>query len=336
MTAKGGGGGGGGAPQAPDTAGLSREQAQINRVNTYTPFGNATYFGPNKDSLRIDLSPAQSQILGGQQAIQQGLLSKGLSLQEYLPNAPLNFDGLPGQVTGVDINAAASNPFEQAIFQRQKNLMDPVFSEQREATMQDLANRGLPVGGEAYGNSLNRLDRMQNEALSNAALGAVTQTADYGFRNAGLQNQGRQQGINERTQLRGNQFNELSAILSGTPVQMPQQQPATPVDVVGPSLAGYQGQMNQYNQAQANRQSTMGGLLSLGGSLGAAAIMSDVRVKENATPIRRHPTLPLDVYMYTYIDGPAHIGVMAQEVEKVKPEAVITINGIKHVNYGAL
>lgn len=329
-------GGGGSPPPQPDVDQLGERQAQLNRVSTYTPFGNAVYFGPNRDSLRVDLSPAQQQILGGQQAIQQGMLSRGLSLQEYLPTEPLSFEGLPGQVTGVDINSGAANPFEQAIFQRQQNLLSPIFAEQREATMQDLANRGLPIAGEAYDNALDRLDRAQNAALTDAALGAVTQTADYGFRNAALQNQARVQGINERTALRGNQFNELAAILSGSPVQMPQQQAATPVDVVGPALAGYQGQLNAYNQQQANRQSTFGNLLSLGGNIASAAILSDRRMKEHAVPLRRHSKLPIDIHIFRYKGGDTSIGVMAQDVEKVKPEAVIAINGIKHVDYGAL
>jgi hypothetical protein len=45
----------------------------------------------------------------------------------------------------------------------------------------------------------------------------------------------------------------------------------------------------------------------------------------------------LPLYTYRYKGKPdLHMGVMAQDVEKVKPEAVVEINGIKHVNYGAL
>jgi hypothetical protein len=183
---------------------------------------------------------------------------------------------------------------------------------------------------------LDRLDRAQNEALSNAALGAVTQTADYGFRNAALQNQARQQGVNERTTLRGANLNEIMAILGGGQVQLPQQQAANPVDIVGPALAGYQGQLSQYNQAQANRSSTFGNLLSLGGNIAGAAILSDIRVKEMATPLRKHPKLPIDLYIYRYKGGDTSIGVMAQDVEKVLPEAVTEIGGIKHVDYGVL
>jgi hypothetical protein len=100
--------------------------------------------------------------------------------------------------------------------------------------------------------------------------------------------------------------------------------------------------LNRYNQQLASRNATFGGLAGLGGSLGAAAIMapvgtfSDIRLKKD---IKRVGTLDsgLGVYTFRYKwGGPAQMGVMAQEVEKINPAAVGTISGIKHVNYGAL
>jgi hypothetical protein len=79
--------------------------------------------------------------------------------------------------------------------------------------------------------------------------------------------------------------------------------------------------------------------------LGGAGIMafSDIRMKEN---INRIGTLPNGLPFYNFEYKPefkdiaghgVHIGVMAQEVEMVQPEAVITnANGYKMVNYGAL
>lgn len=60
---------------------------------------------------------------------------------------------------------------------------------------------------------------------------------------------------------------------------------------------------------------------------------SDRRIK---TDISRVGTLDngLPVYVYRFKHGgPMQIGVMAQEVERVKPHAVAEIGGIKHVNY---
>lgn len=72
------------------------------------------------------------------------------------------------------------------------------------------------------------------------------------------------------------------------------------------------------------------GILSMLGIL----TPSDRRIK---TDIRRVGTLDngLPVYAFRYFGtGPVHIGVMAQEVEAFRPEAVWTINGVKMVDYG--
>ena len=62
---------------------------------------------------------------------------------------------------------------------------------------------------------------------------------------------------------------------------------------------------------------------------------SDIRIKENITPDgtwKGH-----NVYHFNYIgDDSRRRGVMAQEVEKTRPDAVVEINGIKHVNYEVL
>lgn len=111
----------------------------------------------------------------------------------------------------------------------------------------------------------------------------------------------------------------------------------TQVDVTGP--------MNSYMQAQqqanANQTNSQNGFYNALGQLGSAAMviganggfLSDRRVK---TDVSQVGTLDngLPVYAYRYIwGGPMQIGVMAQDVEKVNPEAVTEFGGIKAVNY---
>jgi hypothetical protein len=92
------------------------------------------------------------------------------------------------------------------------------------------------------------------------------------------------------------------------------------------------GATNAANQASSN---FMGGLMNLGG-----AIFSDINLKEN---IKKVGALDngLNLYSYNYKDGydlpkGKQVGVMAQEVEKVIPEAVTEIGGFKAVNYALL
>lgn len=71
----------------------------------------------------------------------------------------------------------------------------------------------------------------------------------------------------------------------------------------------------------------MGGVQQLGG------IFSDRRLKEDITPVGKLDN-GLTVYSYRYkAGGPVHIGLMADEVEKIAPGAVGDIGGYKTVRY---
>ena len=107
-------------------------------------------------------------------------------------------------------------------------------------------------------------------------------------------------------------------------------------DLIGATLGVNNQRIGVQKANQAASGGLMGGLMGLGGSLGSAKIlMSDIRMKKNIKRIGKYKEHNL--YEYNYIDRAGEwIGVMAQEVEKLVPEAVIEIGGIKHVNYGAL
>jgi len=65
---------------------------------------------------------------------------------------------------------------------------------------------------------------------------------------------------------------------------------------------------------------------------------SDIRIKENIVP-EGTTWNGFNVYTYNYkYNDPSHRsrGVMAQEVELTRPDAVVEIDGVKHVNYGVL
>ena len=102
-----------------------------------------------------------------------------------------------------------------------------------------------------------------------------------------------------------------------------------------------QGQYNQgiYNAQSAAASNLQSSLIGAGGMLGGAGIMkfSDLRLKKNVIKLGTHKTLGIGLYIWDYIWGEKGAGVMAQELEKVMPEAVITMpDGYKAVNYGAI
>ena len=83
-------------------------------------------------------------------------------------------------------------------------------------------------------------------------------------------------------------------------------------------------------QAQAQGLQNMAGL-----GMMAASFFSDRRVKKNIKLVGKYKDY--NTYEYEYLWSPQkYIGVMAQEVEEVNPDAVTEVNGIKMVNYGAL
>jgi hypothetical protein len=198
-----------------------------------------------------------------------------------------------------------------------------------------MANQGIPLGSEAYANAKRMFDERQNDKLTSA----IIQGTETGMR-------ARTQGFNELGYMRNEPINTLSAIRSGSQVTNPNFV-TTPAgaDYLGAAQSGYNAELSAANARNAASNSFTSGLMQLGGTLGAAAIMapSDIRLKENIKAIGYLPN-GLPVYEYEFkpefkhIGGEGkHIGVMAQEVEKVMPEAVIEHpDGYKMVNYGAL
>jgi hypothetical protein len=93
------------------------------------------------------------------------------------------------------------------------------------------------------------------------------------------------------------------------------------------------------NAADANIWKAIGGGVSAlaGSGIGnPISTLSDERLKEDIKPIGKlHDDQP--IYSYRYIwDDPAmtRIGLMAQDVEKINPDAVTEIVGFKAVDYG--
>ena len=111
----------------------------------------------------------------------------------------------------------------------------------------------------------------QNVQLANLA--RQQQVADQLLSNQ-IANEQRQREIAERTALRGQQFNELSALLGGQQIQQPSFFAPGSVDVTGAYGAQMAAQQNAYNQAMANQRANMGGLFGLAGSLGSAYLYS--------------------------------------------------------------
>lgn len=262
-------------PKAPDPFELIRAQGVENRVNEVGPSGSTIY---NRDptsgvwTANRSFSPEL-----------QGLFDKQVSLVGQDPNA---------------YNQDVAN----AMFSRTRSMLDPVFEQQNRAQKQSLANKGIPMGSEAYTTDWETSQRMQNKTYEDAANQATLA--------------GTQTGMSQRT----NEFNQLAALLGGQQIG-----PTAPIDVTGPFSQQYQGQLNSVNAANQNAASrnaqTTSGAASLA-SLLAMIFMSSKEAKENMNEIDHDSVLEgvenLPVESWTYKeDGKQHIGPYAEDFKEI-------------------
>jgi hypothetical protein len=96
------------------------------------------------------------------------------------------------------------------------------------------------------------------------------------------------------------------------------------------------GIVGSQNARQAGIDGAVRGVMSaIGGMAGGAAggmSLCDKRVKENIYQIG-YLNNGLPVYKFTYKGSKkVHMNVMAQDVEKVNPAAVLNIDGLKYIN----
>jgi hypothetical protein len=204
-----------------------------------------------------------------------------------------------------------------------RKRLDPVIAQRDEDLRTRLANQGIKAGSDAYSREMNTFNQGTNDAYNQLLL------------------TGRQQSVNEALTERNQPLNEISALMSGSQVSQPNyvgsNMPTIPTtDVAGLINENYSQQMNAYNQQMAQRQSILGGLFGLGSSL---IMSSDRRVKKDIKKTGR--LMGQNIYEFRYKGedeaSPKRMGVMAQEVQKTRPDTVMTgRDGIKRVDYGRL
>jgi len=326
-----------GAAQATASGNIDAARAALagSLINQNTPYGSLTYnqtgtdqFGNPMYTANTSLSPVGQQLLNNQNNASLGL---GSTINASLQNV----QNTMGQGFNPTLPSVGINP-GQSYQNAEMQILQPQIDRQRSQTLTQLANQGIQPGSEAYNNALQDLNNSQNNLLA--------QTTTQGI---GVGLNANQQAYNQALTNYNMPLNTLSALRTGAQVQnptfvnTPQQATTSGADILGATTAGYNASLagsNAQNAAQAGLNS---GLFGLGGAGIIAA--SDIRMKENIKEIGWLPN-GLPVYEYEYKpefkDEAGHgkfIGVMAQEVEEVMPEAVITRpDGYKMVNYGVL
>jgi hypothetical protein len=356
------------APAAPDYTGAAIAQgaanketavaqARLNNPNIYSPYGNQTVTwgtpdatGVSQPTINQTLTPEAQRALTAQQNLQANLATLGG--QSYgtafdVMSKPFDYRG---QVqTSLDTSGIAKMPVnagttgQEAIMSR----LEPSLAKNRVSTETQLINQGLRPGSEAYDNAIKLLGQQENDARTQAALQGInldTAANAQGF-NQALQggqfgNTAQQQALAQAITQRQLPLNEINALMSGSQIQNPTFSPYSGSNIAPPPIANATAQQgafdqNTYNQQMGSYNQNVAGLYGLGGAAAYGLAKSDRRLKSNINRIGTHK-LGIGIYEYD-IEGKHEIGVMAQEVEQVMPEAVIHHpDGYMMVQYGRI
>lgn len=273
--------------------------------SVYDPYTGKTYEIPTFDR-HTELSPEQQAIKGQQDAASLNLATLGNNLSGTLGQ----------QLTG---NFQLGNEAtESRLMELGRARLDPVLEQRREAEATRLANQGIMVGSTAYDRAMSNVNQAENDAYNQLLL-----------QGRGLANQELLTEDNQR-------INQISALLSGGQVSQPNFMGANMPTIAGTDnaaiIANYD---NQRLKAWEAGRPNLGGLFTgIGQGIGSL-IASDERVKKDKEKVGEIEGMGL--YQYRYKgepkSKPKHLGLMAQEVEKKRPDAVKTVGGVKHVDY---
>lgn len=293
-------------------------QAGLNMVNQTDAYGNKLQFSQN--GTWSDGTPkfSATQTLS---APQQQLLNTGVATQQNLANLAQEQSGRISGLLNQDLDWSAQQNYLNDL--TRQNL-DPQWSQMQEANEQDLINRGLRPGSDAYNRAKDQFLQSRSSAYNNANLN------NY---NSALQSQ---------LALRQAPLNEIMALAGQGQIATPSFAATPQTGVAGTDVAGIT--QSAYNTANQGYNSMMGGLASAGAGLLAAPStsilgglfgLSDRRAKTDIKRIGQTDSgVPIYRFRYKH-GGPVQIGYMAQDLLETHPHAVVEgPDGLYRVQYG--
>lgn len=287
----------------------------------YNPYGSITRH-------QIGVGPGGVPLYGTEAALtpeQQGLFDKLMGTKQIAGTAGSEVlaGGTYGNGTTEDRIGNLQQGMTKQVMDRQMAYLDPFFTTQRDQLGTKMRNQGLLPGSPAYTNAMRELDTNQGLTVSKAS-------ADYA-----------PQAYSQATSTYmlpaaiAKQLAELGA--PGSPTQMGVQSPALnlqPANYTAAMTASNTAAMDAY-KAQYGQYNDMWSAVGKAApaAMDMAFMLSDRRLKADVVPLSMLDN-GLTVYSYRFLGGRMrHIGLMADEVEQIMPEAVGDYHGFKTVNY---
>lgn len=311
----------------------SRE-VTYNPEDAYTTETGQTIYRPQ---ITDTLSPAEQAKLDANNQLALSLLGTaqtGLTNVNNVLSTPYDSSQLP-QIT-TPMGPEGLQVVSDALLAR----LEPQMERQRELLRAQSINQGFNLGSEGYDQSMDEFNRSRNDARLAALAQAINaQQASYG-----MESDARNKALQEQMYLRQLPLTELNSLRTGNQPSLPQfqqyQGTATQAaPLFNAAQAQYQAELGAYNAEAAGANNLTSGLFSLGSSafMSPWFMSSDRRLKQNIKRVGTHDTLGVGIYSFQYLDGRPAVGVMADEVEAVKPEAVMTDDeGFKMVDYSQI
>ena len=269
------------------------------------------------------------QGLSAQQLANQAIgqnFGQGLSAQQLANQAAgQNFgQGLSAQELA---NAAIGQNFGQGVTAQQLTNAAAAQNFGQELSAKQLANAAI--------------DQNYGRAATSSGLQNAAQTLDYNQRltSSRFGNESKANDLAMQLGLYNQPLNAVNALMASSQIQNPVFGAYSGSNVAAaPVFEGVRATGADANANYATRvgayNAGMGALGAIGGAAATAAA-SDIRLKSKIVRVGTHP-LGIGIYEYD-IDGRRERGVIAQEVERVLPSAVIEHpDGYKMVDYGAL
>lgn len=332
------------APKPPDATAVSNAQQGYNvnagtaqqhenMVNQSNPYGSMNYAqtGTNPDGTPIfsqttTLSPEQQGLLNAQNATKSTLGGAASTLAG-------NVADMYSHAPNLDVKTLTNQVMNQG-----HDYLQPIFDTQQGTLEAKLRNQGIAPGSEAWTNA----NRDQSRNVNDAYTKLLMQAEPEAYRQAV-----------STYQLPGQ---TLASLMGASAPTNPSWNATPTANIQPPNYAGVVEQ--NYQQQSANHNAMLNGLFGAAGAIGGgwakggfgmpgggstgaeiaaipemAAMFSDRRVKHAIRHIGRLANgLPLYVFKYNGSDEP-HLGLMADEVEKIHPAAVHDFGGVKLVDY---
>lgn len=342
-----------GMPAAPDYQGLALQQAQLDHPDVSTPYGTWSWGGPTYDgdpSTNVGVAPGGvsdpshwepwfNSGAGGAPGAGGGVGGPGNyglpydTSQSKMTNPDAAAGGGPARDTatftfspeqqglydqGIDISGAmnqaaldrlgagiSGQSVEDALYGRYTSRLDPQFAQQEDQLRTRMYNMGLREGDAAFDQQMGNFGMTRNDAYENAMRQAIA---------------GGDQSAMQQTSI-------INMLRGGNTPQVPGAPPnvGPGADVMGAAAA-----QSAYN-AQNNPYAMIAQYAPL------IAMLSDVRLKEDVHYFDIEAIPGVRWAKWKWKDGGHCFGVIAQDVQKVRPDLVIQgDDGYLRVNYAGI